>query len=260
MDKYDELKERLAEFLLRDEVVEDEETISAYNLFMFMVTKFNDLVYVHEYAPKTIKEKANNALKTKYGLGRHFRKKKADVALYDKVHVYFDSIENTFKIVFCNTDNIYTKILKDIGDVNLYYGYGDNKVDDCVLDACIDEVYITFNILEEFYNLFKKAGKLETLNKKGISQEFSFDGFKYELTYNKNGQISANLSFSEDVDPKYIQNRTWYGDRLPITDNIEEHGDELLKRFPIKFSELDEISQTVVRDYLKSKGKIKKYK
>ena len=31
MEKYDELKERIATFVLRDEVVEDEETISAYN-------------------------------------------------------------------------------------------------------------------------------------------------------------------------------------------------------------------------------------
>lgn len=259
MEKYDELNGKIVEFLGRDEVVEDEETISAYNLFMLMASKFNDLVYAEEYAPKKIKENANDALRAKYGFSAtRFKKKKSNTQLYDRVFTLFNLSGNKMDMLFYTADDKRAAISKDIGEPNLYYSR-DSRVDDCVLDACIDEIYTAFGILEEFYLLFRQAGILETLEKNynGVSQDFSFEGFKYKLTYNKNGYVGSTLSFSKDVDPNGVQNRRWYGDRVSISDIIEEYGDELLKRFPIKFSELDKVSQAVVSDYLKYKEKQK---
>ena len=259
MEKYDELNGKIVEFLGRDEVVEDEETISAYNLFMLMASKFNELVYAYEYAPKKIKEKANDALRSKYGSSaKRFKKKTDDVQFYSKVFAYCDLNKRQMNMLFYNADDISTRISKDVGETNLYYGRGE-RVDDCVIDTCIDEIYTAFGILEEFYALFRDANVLETLEKNynGVSQEFSFGEFKYRLTYNKNGYVGSNLFFSKDIDPNGVQSRCWYGDRLSIGDIIEEYGDELLKRFPIKVSELDKVSQAIVKDYLKYKEKQK---
>jgi len=260
MDKYEELKGIIAEFVLRDEVVEDEETISAYNLFVLMVTKFNDLVYAYEYAPKKICDMANEALKKKYGLGRGFKKNKNDIMLYERVMPFLNLEESKMSMLFWSDDNGRDKasrVSKDIGEANLYYDYND-RVDDCVLDACVDEIYMAFYIFEEFYELFKDAGVVKTLEREdAVSLIFSFEDFDYKLKYSKHGKISANLSFNKDIDPKRVQNRQWYGDRLPISNYIEEYGDEILKRFPIKVSELDIVAQSIVWDYLKSKGKQK---
>ena len=152
MSKYEELKGKITDFVLKDDVCENEEIISAYTLVQALDEEFAELRNTRKDAPKIILVKANEALKAKYGLGKPFRKNSDGIELYDSASVFCDLRKRNTHISFFSNDNRNLgRIYKDFGDACLYYNPND-KVDDCVIDACIDDIYVTFGILEKFYN------------------------------------------------------------------------------------------------------------
>lgn len=247
----DTVKEKIADYIAREPVVETDDTISAYTLFSILKEENKKLRHVKEME-KALVDELNGIYpaEVKYEKKGLF-KKKTKQDYFDNI---FHSINGTnAEIVLCASS-------RSIGYINL------------VKDYNFDGVYSRFDSLtEDAYNQCK--GYIE-----GIFDELEYIGSLYAIDdnpyikiENEGFTISASftnmgghkfeydISLNKNFDPNSNLNSTYYGQENNIKNVFEENRETILRNTPINIGDLSYMMCMLVLDY-KNKENEKKIK
>lgn len=242
MDKYNERKKIIDDFLEREEVIDSEEKASAYTLFNSIKEKLQPL-YDINHNTEFENNMENACLKGNLVRG-------AMIALGNlrcNIHTSFNIDDNAAGIIVefkkpeyasnifgfnsSNTRLVYV-IARKYGRKELYfptkYYYNKDYLEDSIIMDCYDEIQHTFDVLESTYAfLGNKYPNYEPIDKDD-------DTFALNMIIKDDGSFECDLEFSTD-DP--IDETKFYGFKT-INEIISQNQDEILKRIPIKVSSL----------------------
>ena len=266
MKKYNELKDKIVDYLLMDDVDENDEVISVSTLLSMMAMKFDELKWAYNTRNLVMKvntisssKKKNmlNSLKDSIGLEVHepkckyiipriCKKKNSDECEYLKISFWYDNGE--FKDIY-----------KRIGDKRLYSSKRSKMVDSKVLKECIFEISCIFKTLEEFVLLFQKASSLSLKDSSHycFHQNISGEDFNVKIECDSLGNLTNSISFNEKNDSGMISEKQLDKNNKTISDILLINKMQILDKIPISVNDLNPICRKVYESYKDTYQKIK---
>ena len=239
MDNYDKAKSMISDALALDDVVDNDEVISAYTLYNMVNDRFNDLRSIQN------DEELNNKITSLYrkrSIKDFFKSKKY------QLHPNFSGKKMEIRISNgINKESEY--LCKDVGENHFYCDKYNTMIGNDIINGCIVEIYNIFDILEEYFDL------LCVVDNKGdvycnYNDIYSFivdDYFDCYIKYDYNGNVNHSIRI-KGLD-YYFDNRNWYGDKNNSKDNINKYLDDispiLLKKFPISVATLHDVFKKI---------------
>lgn len=256
MQQYEEYLERIKKYFEYDEVIANENTISAYDLISILNCYLNNLHKIINDEEKIIADIEDYYSETKV-LGKIFKKKyPVNLAKVDFILQRFDDGRASIYIRFKESKLNFTsmEICKEKGTDELYfsgtYSYG---VDKEFVNHFKDTILTNLQSLEDFFDIFQLS--LPNLNelpshesKNIIKQEIDDDFLKVTITYDTSGDLFYKVNILESIDKDNIYNREWL-DHESIKEYVDRNMSELLKRIPVDIDKLELTTQKIISNY-----------
>ena len=247
MDNYDKAKKDIDELLLADDVVDEEDTVSAYSLYEMTKNRLSDLYGINNN--KVLENKILSVYK-KRNIKSYFKGLRSECRVIPSV------VGNNMEIMVKIGLDDYSYLCKDIGDDHFYCSKFRSMVNQDILDECILDFYVMFDVLEDYKNLITFEDKNGNSEHKS-SDSFRFivdDKFEGSIRYDDNGNVGYKLRI-KDLD-NYFEDKNWYGDRDNINDYLDKISPTLLKKIPLC---VDTLNESFKRIYNEQKEKEKMY-
>lgn len=261
MSYYDRLKEKIADYIVRDEVVEDDKVISAYTLFKSLDSAENELKNdesknalldkLNSFFPD-VKETLKKGIINKKKFSQVIRNKNK----FDKIIYCWERHNKTPQLLLCrkfNRENTeFVSLYRPIGDEDIYTDRRE-ELDPSIIEECRDELMTSFDIVEFYLKLSKQFDKTE------FSQKITNGDFYFSISWNDFSLANHYIDLTEEADPENYQNAKCFGKDKTIKDIIKENEETILRNTPIKLKKLDPFFVALVKRY-KSKEIQKTYK
>lgn len=259
MSYYDRLKEKIADYIVRDEVVEDDKVISAYTLFKSLDSAENELKddesknalldKLNSFFPD-VKETLKKGIINKKKFSQVIRNKNK----FDKIIYCWKRHNKTPELLLCrkfNRENTeFVSLYRPIGDEDIYTDRRE-ELDPSIIEECRDELMTSFDIVEFYLKLSKQFDETK------FSQKFTNGDFCFSIYWSNSAD--HNIDLTEEADPENYQNAKCFGKDKTIKDIIKENEETILRNTPIKLKNLDPFFVALVKRY-KSKEIQKTYK
>lgn len=244
MEYLDTVKEKIAEYIAREPVVETDEVVSAYTLFSAIENCKKRLRHVEEIE-KGLVDKLNSIypqtiIKEKKGLFN----KKAKV--------------NRFYSASCDIKEDYTKLCfwgNNGDDISLKkdYLYSDiysiNKgLTEDAYNECIDDIHSIFSELDYFGSLFNQDDKNETSR---LWNEIKCEGFNLNVKFDTMPSFSYGIELNKGIAPNGHADAHFYGKDNNVDKVINDNIVAILKNTPVNLSDLSYMFCMIVLDYRK---------
>lgn len=249
MNEYEYSKKIIEDYLNKEEVIDNDEVISAYSLYNILKKKFKplfDVNYNKEFEDKIYDLYINK------NLLRLLKVKLHGDNCYCSIMPSFG--KDTDKIIFifgycikCEIQRSHSKnVIKQTQKKD--YSYFSGVLDDKTLEACAEEINHTFDVLDEYRPYFMDTGY--------IRQTFDeYDGLVCGINVNSNGEVHYLLNLSNNYN-NYCDSDNWE-DVYALKNMIYRNKDNILKRTPIKISSLNDIYKNAYLE-MTSKGEKQK--
>jgi len=256
MDIYDNLLEKTIEYINRDNVVENNEIVSAYTLWTILLTKIKHISYIM-YDNEFLLEKVNDFYRDMFYTERKtyndtVKKLNIKVPVFSpcKFNKITSSVEENKLIISLWPDGKKNNdkridICKDIDDDNYY---GDN-IDKYLIETFKHEFAMMFRALEEFAPILK--------NDKRTSQFITNSTMNITMDYPLNGDLSIDIRLNRNIDPTDSQFKKYYNKPYTINDLINKEKKTILLNTPVEVKSLNYLCSTLVKNHLKEQEKVK---
>ena len=251
MGEYEKLVSRIAEYIKKEDIVETDEVISAYDLCNIISDKFSLLRNIEngEFLKRKINEENPqyiNLLRKIIGVNTLLNYQCDNVELFIK--------DNMLKLMFRFEIGDFS-IEKHVGENDLYY-IPKNLKDDLLISKYYDDIMNIFNVLENFYKLFlddKNSIKYRNV------LELSYDIFDVEISYYMDGYVYSWLSLSKEVDKDKISEKEDIN-KFSIRTIIGVRKNQLLSKIPARKSSLPPMFKQILEEREKTfvKKRVKK--
>lgn len=253
MEYLDTVKEKIADYIAKEPVVETDEVISAYTLFSAVENCKKRLRHVEEIE-KGLLDKLNDIypqsiIKEKKGL---FNKKTKANYFY---HIYHSIEENRIELVLCgkNYDNT-IDIYKDYKYSDIYSTH--NGLTEEAYSECMDEINTIFSELNYFGSLLaddnEKIGYTRYSYDCKLSNKIKCKGFDLEVNFNNaisRKKFSYDISINEDIAPNKHELAHFYGKENNVQKVINDNMIAILKNTPVNIDDLSYMFYIIVSDY-----------
>ena len=248
MDVYQYLLDTTLEYISRDEVVENDEIVSAYTLWDILNNKINYLKYIMNDNNKLLDE-------INYYYSEAFSN---DMIKYSNITENFDfdlpffgpckfkkitsHIEDNTMIISlwpsgrANKDK-HIDLCKDIDDCN-YYG---NNINDALITPFRNKFDKIFNTLEFFAPILKHETR--------FSQFMTNSTLNIIMNYPINGDLTLDIQLNKNIDPNDSQFKKYYKKEYTIHDLIMREKDDILRNTPIEIKKLNYLCSSLVKKY-----------
>ena len=248
MDKYEYYKNIIDEHLVKNEVENTDEIISAKDLLQLFRERITPLYEINNdqkftkkvfslYKRNLIKQLLRGQESTKY------------IASYCEIRPRLAKDHSSIQFVFGKYNGF--SLYKN--ENGLFYSNScNNELLDTIIKKCPTEIDNTFTTLEQ-YKSFN--------NLSSIYEDFNLnynDCFEINFSFNERGNIYESLRFNylDKDDYNVIQTKWYNSDRENLNDLLDKYKDDILMRIPVDVKTLDGSFKTM---YMESKGKQKKY-
>ena len=249
MSYYDRLKEKIADYIVRDEVVENDKVISAYTLFKSLDSAENELNddegksalldKLNSFFPD-VKETLKKGIINKKKFSKVIRNKNK----FDKIIYCWQRHNKTPQLLLCrkfNRENTeFVSLYRPIGDEDIYIDRRE-ELDPSIIEECRDELMTSFDIVEFYLKLSKQFDKTK-FSQKIINGDFCFSIYW-------SNSVDHYIELTEEADPEKYQNAKCFGKDKTIRDIIKENEEAILKNTPIKLKNLDPFFVALVERY-----------
>lgn len=223
MKQYKKLVKYLNKYIEKDDIIYDENFISAYTLYNIIKAK---LSFITDTSKKLIKNNCDLKIDTKI--------------VNNKIILtfYFTKIEGL------NRKRVIRNISKDINSSSLIVKTSDDKK--FLLDN-IDTINKLFILKQELYTKYNITSNKHTLL-------FNDDILKVLFSYGLNGNIDIDVTFDKNKYKSYNHNLIY----LFYTRDIDVRKTAILKKFKIEIDKLDDGLKLLIKEYFKDDNKIKR--
>ena len=258
MNYYDTVKEKIADYIVKDEVVETEEVISAYTLISALENCNKKLRHSKEKGkclldklngiyPKDVIKKKGKLFKTKenhfedYALNMNINS--SEIVLYERLHGVISickdfNYSDIYSSLSSITEDAYNECSDDLKDILLDLEYfGKLFIEDkkTVTPKNTKGEYVWFMDIDKYYLLNNK------ISCGGFDIEIEFNKFAKEFTY--------SINLNKDLDPNGNSNRIYYNQDNNLHQIMEENKEAILKNTPIKLKDLSYMFFMIVLEY-----------
>lgn len=253
MGIYDELLDKVIDYIDREPVEDTDEIVSAYSLWAMLSSEIKNLQYVL-YDNEILKNRINDFYKDMFFSGKEEYKKsienfnfKLPVFMSCKFKKITSSIEENKLIISLWPDGKKNKdkhidICKDVDDDNYY---GDN-INDYLIRYFKLEFDRMFQILEFFAHILKNDTKRSQFITNSIMDVI--------INYPIDGKISIDVKLNRNIDPTDSQYKNYFEKPYTIHDIIEKQKKTILLNTPIEVKQLNHLCSSVVKKYRKIKN------
>lgn len=259
MDYYNTVKEKIANYLVRDEVVDTDEVISAYTLISILREQSKRLMGVEELK-KGLLDKVNelypnievNAKRRLFGKNRL-----KSHETFNRIYTHGDDENKSIRIGFETVIGKNTVLEKEF-DYDGVFSNRSSKLRKEVYFECEEEINTIFNELEFFYKAIFKEGndtKGNPIYDYTMKQVITTDLVEIDLGWEMVDGVFYTVKASPSINQ--TTERYYYGKENNLEKYIEENSETILKNTPIKVSELKPFFQIMINEYRKEKGKVK---
>ena len=252
MNYYDTVKEKIADYIVREPVEETEEVISAYTLFSALESYNKRIRHTREKG-KALVDKLNTIYPPRVvqKKGKLF-KKKIKLGYFDGIK--YNINDNSSTIALANRRG-YIYVHKDYDNSDIYSSYN-NALDEEAYNECINDIGDIFDELEYFGMMFanerksnghknSECGSFDICNKihcEGFDIETKFNSFAINFDY--------DISLNKDFDPKGNSNMHYYDQENSLNQVIEENKEAILRNTPVNIGDLSYMFCMLVLDYM----------
>ena len=247
MGEYERLISIIEEYIEKEDIVETDEVISAFDLYSILNNRFAKLRSIDNGKLKRKINKENSAIIKKI---RNIRKVKT-LLNYECNNVMPIIGDNKLQITFCFANSrLRISIGKNIGENDIYY-ISEYDKDGLLINKYYDDIMNIFSVLEEYYELF-------SIDKDNLGYENEFkvpdDTFDIKICCLNDGTVSSLVCFNEFVDKDRISENE-YINKPSIRNILWQKSNQLLNKIPVQKSSLppmfkqilDEREQTFVK-------------
>lgn len=223
MKQYKKLVKYLNKYIEKDDIIYDENFISAYTLYNIIKAK---LSFITDTSKELIKDNCDLKIDTKI--------------VNNKIILtfYFTKIEGL------NRKRVIRNISKDINSSSLIAKTSDDKK--FLLDN-MDIINKLFILKQELYTKYNITSNKHILL-------FNDDILKVLFSYGLNGNIDIDVTFDKNKYKSYNHNLIY----LFYTRNIEVRKTAILKKLKIEIDKLDDGLKLLIKEYFKDDNKIKR--
>lgn len=260
MNYFDTVKEKIADYIVRDEVEENEEVISAYTLFTILENQNRRLRHTKEIE-KGLLDKLNTIHPQQFfkEKGKLFKKKiKRDYFLW--ITSYIDDERSS---LYLHKDSIEAVDLKKDFDYADIYSRNEALTEEAY-NECSLEIETIFSELEYFGKLFleeKKTNghKNSVLEGESISNEIHCEGFDIEIKFDRrNKEFKYDIKLNKVFDPKGNSSSHYYNQENNLNHIIEENKEAILRNTPVNIGDLSYMFCMLVLNYKSRENRIEK--
>jgi len=252
MEYLDTVKERIADYIAKDEVVENDDIISAYTLFSAIENCKKRLRHVEEIE-KGLVDKLNDiypqkTIKVKKGLFN----KKTKVDYFNGARHYIN--ENCTELCISSEHN-WATLKKDYNYSDIY-STSDTLTDEAYTE-CSDELIAIFSELDYFGRLYSKDtnkitdGRSNPLYSR-ISNKINCEGFDLKVLFNNDYSVPEfgyGIELNEKIAPNGHEGAHFYGKDNNIENIINDNMVAILKNTPVNINKLNYMFYIIVSDY-----------
>ncbi len=250
MNYYDSVKQKIADYIVKEPVVETDEVISAYTLFTILENENKKIRHTKEkekglldklnaiYPQVTVEKKGN------------FFKKKIKKNQFDWISFDINDIGSRLYLHGPSIHSI--SIYKDYGYSDIYSKY--NALTEGAYNECSDDIEDIFSELESIGTLFleekKSSGhKSSELVRDTITNTLSYEGFDIAIKFDRcNMEYSYDFKLNKEFDPKNNSN-SYYYNQDSLNNILEENKEAILKNTPINIGDLSYMFCMLVLNY-----------
>lgn len=266
MNYFDTVKERIADYIVKDPVEENEEVISAYTLFS-IIESYNKRIRHTKAMGKGLLDKLNIIYPQEtYKNKEKIFKKKTKANHFSDISYRINN--NSSKIILQEFPHGTTSIEKDFNYSDIYTrDY--NLLNEEAYSKCIGDIEKILSELSYLGNLFSeeikssghKNSTLESYDTKlyntipceGFDIKIGFDSFNISFNY--------DIALNKDFDPNGNSDSRYYNQDYKLSNIIEENKEAILKNTPVNIGDLSYMFCMLVLDYratVEKKEEIKK--
>lgn len=236
---YNEIKAKIESYLLKEDIIADEEVISAYDLKIALENEFGQLF--NFFKNGGILEDPNKSV-------RFFKKKPFSPFKY----VFFTSkISDPFSSISYVGENFSSaEIVKSLDDNNLFYS---REVNDPFLQKYfrknLDSIIFAFEMMEQFrkkYNYGIDHNKIYHFEGNQVVSD-AFFHIEYKVEQNAFTWIGLN-----DRQQQEIYTTNWV-EKQRLSDIVEQNSDIFLRKIPVEVSKLKPLYRKAVEFSSKDK-------
>ncbi len=219
MNNYKSIKLAIYSYLLKDEVIDNENVISAYTLYKALDSKFN-----------------------------YYKKRQNDI-----IKSFIDKKSYTYKINKATKDSICFLVFD--GDKYFYtINKDNNNLTGNTTDGFINTNYCS---LMSLFSLKEEASSLYKLNCSTVASSYSDELFKFALVTNGLDFSTDFLFDLKDIYKIRGANLRSFILDARVISLLYKYKDVILKRFSIDVDKLNDSYKLIVNEYLENKDKKK---
>ena len=263
MDKYDELKSRIDEYLRLPDVIEDKEIISAYTLYKLLYNRFYLLKHPY-YTSEFIKllNEDNLEIIRKGKFFKRYIKKEPDNKC-DRIYFDSDLTKSEIQFSFRNeSEEMYYpnnfEICKDRNNLNMYtkfaISYYLEKYFNKLIEKYQDRLMEIFEVLEYFSDLLQDS--IKNIDSPVYRPQVFSDGFlDISIKYYCLGDVYLDIIINKSIDIDNVQT-TRYLNRETLASYLDNNADTILNKVAIEIQSLNDVSKQIIEeDYLCTREK-----
>lgn len=259
MNYFDTVKEKIADYIVKEPVVETDEVISAYTLFSILDDCNKRLRHTEEMG-KGLLDKLNVIYPqvTVERKGKFFKKKIKE----NQFNLFnFDIHDNYSRLTLDGPSMHYIYLFKDYDYADIYSK--NYSLTDEAYNKCIDDIEDIFSELEYTGKLFRdekkssghknsqlKGFKFYDYDADSISNTITYEGFDIKIRFDRfPTKFKYNICLNKHFDPNENSYSHYYNQENNLNNILEENKEAILKNTPINIGDLSYMFCMLVLDY-----------
>ncbi|MBR1413093.1 MAG: hypothetical protein IJ574_00280 [Bacilli bacterium] len=259
MEEYNDLKKKIDEYLLRDDVIETENVISAYTLSTSMEAFVSGLRFLRYDLTENLKDKINKNSSLLENIKMNLTKK-IDICKLKCNSIHIDAENDSYQLSFSfnyplEKSSLKTDFLrivyKDKNSQELYTK--EWPLENEFIEKYYLEIFGLFEQIEYYTKLIN--GVMNFYYNAAANNEIKTELFTIQTSYSSYGKSDFMIYVNKVNDKKNISSNNYYN-YGSLNQYIYDNREQLSKKIAINISDLNNMEKNVVNEVrTKCKGK-----